>query len=85
MGTIWQDVRYGAHMLLKKPGFTAAAVIALALGIGANTFVFSSVDALLLGPLPFPNLDRIVAIYERIPSRGVDRKHPRQTTPIGAG
>jgi putative ABC transport system permease protein len=73
MGLIWQDARYGAYMLLKKPSFTAAAVIALALGIGANTFVFSSIDALLLSPLPFPNLDRIVMIYERVPSQGVDR------------
>src|SRR5262249_51810695 len=45
----------------------------LALGIGANTFAFSSVNALLLSPLPFPNLDRIVAIYERVPSHGVER------------
>jgi putative ABC transport system permease protein len=59
-------------MLRKKPSLTAAAVIALALGIGANTFAFSSVHALLLSPLPFPNLDRIVTIYERVQSQGID-------------
>src|SRR5215471_11057800 len=73
MQSLWQDIRYGFVMLLKKPGFTGAAVIALALGIGANTFAFSSVHALLLSPLPFPGLNRIVAIYERVHSLGVER------------
>src|SRR5215472_10657787 len=73
MHSLWQDIRYGILMLLKKPGFTAAAVIALALGIGVNAGMFSSVNALLLNPLPFPNLDRLVVIYERIPGQGVER------------
>jgi putative ABC transport system permease protein len=65
----WQDTRYGARTLLKTPGFTAAAVLTLALGIGANTAVFSVVYATLLKPLPYPEAERIYSVEIVIPER----------------
>jgi len=63
MQTLWQDLRYGMRMLLKQPGFTLIAVAALAISIGANTAIFSAINALLLRPLPVKDIDRLVSTF----------------------
>ena len=70
MDTLIQDIRYGIRMLLKSPSISIVATIALALGIGANTAIFSVVNAVLLKPLPFPNSESLMAVFESDTTRG---------------
>ena len=70
MDSIIKDIRYGVRGLLKRPGFTVIALVALALGIGANTAIFSLVNAVVIRPLPFPNPDQLVWVYGNIRSGG---------------
>ena len=76
MNTLWQDLRYGARLLTKQPGFTAVAVITLALGIGANTAIFSLVNGLLLRPLPYRDSERLAIIWTHSPGANVLQDWP---------
>lgn len=95
LDTVWNDLRYATRMLRNNPAFTAAVVLTLALGIGANTAIFSVCDAILLKPLPYPDPDRIVMLWEQppegetigavAPANFVDwRKQSRSFTEIAA-
>jgi hypothetical protein len=71
--TLWQDVRYGARQLRRNPGFTAAAVLTLAICIGPNLAVFAVIDAILVRSLPFPEPDRLVVVHNAYPGAGIER------------
>ena len=76
MSTVAQDLRYALRLLWKSPGFAAAAIIALALGIGANTAIFSVVNSVVLRPLPFRDANRMVVVWESNQSQGMNRAGP---------
>src|SRR5436189_1107075 len=71
MSTLAQDVRYAIRAFIGNPGFTLAAVLSLALGVGANTTIYSVVSALLLHPLPYKDADRLVILWNRSPGLGI--------------
>src|ERR1700749_3883977 len=71
MNTLFQDLRYSCRMLARTPAFTITALLSLAIGIGANTAVFSIFDALLLRPLPYKDAERLVILWNRSPGLGI--------------
>ncbi|HVF88483.1 MAG TPA: ABC transporter permease, partial [Blastocatellia bacterium] len=71
MDAIWQDLRFGLRLLMKRPGFTLLALLTLSLGIGANTAIFSVIYGVLLRPLPYDNGDRLVVLKQQAPLAGV--------------
>ncbi|HEY3040830.1 MAG TPA: ABC transporter permease [Pyrinomonadaceae bacterium] len=73
MDSLLRDLRFSIRSILKRPALTIIAIVTLAIGIGANSAIFSLVNALLLKPLPFADPDRIVALWDKVPSRGVER------------
>jgi putative ABC transport system permease protein len=80
MNSLLQDLRFGLRMLFKQPGFALIAALTLALGIGANTTIFSAIESVILHPFAFPHQDRLVMIYERILGTGMERSYVAPAT-----
>src|SRR3989475_7701174 len=73
MATLWQDFTYGFRIAIRNPIFSLVVIVTLALGIGANTAIFSVVNAVLLRPLPYPQSDRLIMLYSAWPGQGIPR------------
>ena len=80
MQTAWQDVNYAIRTLARTPGFSFVAIVTLALGIGANTAIFSVANAVLLAPLPYANSSALVALHETLPAK--NEEPARQRMPL---
>ena len=80
MGSFSQDLRFAFRALLRRPGLSLLAILAIGLGVGANTAIFSVFDAVLLDPLPYPQADRLVRIWEANPGKGIARERPSPVT-----
>jgi putative ABC transport system permease protein len=77
---LWQDLRFGLRMLIKNPGFSTVAILTLALGIGANTAIFSVVNAILLNPFPYKESNRLCILWKSVPAKGIEHDYASYPT-----